>query len=67
MGKWSSIKSGGKSYTDHEFSDGSHTVRRDDGFFKDTGTKLGETGSMKDSLDVIKSDSGAEDTSIKKR
>ena len=45
--------------------DGSHTVRKDDGFFSSTGTKIGETDSMKDSLDVIKSDSGAKDTKIK--
>jgi hypothetical protein len=66
MGKTSQIKSGGKGYTDQEFSDGSHTVRRDDGFLRSTGTKIGETESMKDSLDVIKSHSGAEDTNIKK-
>ena len=65
MGKTSQIKSGGEGYTDREFSDGSHTVRRDDGFLPSTGTKIGETESKKDSLVVIKSDSGAEDTNIK--
>jgi|HubBroStandDraft_6_1064221.scaffolds.fasta_scaffold812132_1 hypothetical protein len=65
MGKTSQIKSGGEGYTDREFSDGSHTVRRDDGFLPSTGTKIGETEWKKDSLVLIKSDSGAEDTNIK--
>jgi hypothetical protein len=65
MGIWRQIISGGRSYTDQEYSDGSHKVRRDDGFLRSTGTDLGETGSMKDSLDIVKSDSGAKDTTMK--
>ena len=59
------IKSGDKSYTDQKFMDASHTVRQDDGFIPSTGTKIGETGSLTESLVVIKSDSGAKDTKIK--
>jgi len=67
MESWNLIKSGGKSYSDHELPDGTHIVRRNDGFSLSTGTKLGQTDSMVKSLDIVKSDSGSSKTDIKKR
>ncbi len=66
MSLWSLIMSGGKGYTTEQSSDGSATVRRNDGFFHSTGTKIGHADSMTDALDIVKSDSGADDTDIKR-
>ena len=66
MSLWNLIMSGGKGYTTQEGSDGAVTVRRNDGFLHSTGTKIGNAQSKKDALDIVKSDSGADDTDIRK-
>ena len=64
-GLWRLITSGGEKYTDHEASDGSHAVRENNSFFWSTGTKIGETDSLKDSLDAVRSHSGSDDVTIR--
>jgi hypothetical protein len=60
------IRSGGKRYNDKESSDGTNTLRENDGFFHDTGTKVAETDSLEDSLAAAKEHSGGKDVSSRK-
>ena len=55
---WKIAKSGGKSYTIKQFSSGEMIVRKNDGWTRDGGTKLGEVRSLEDAISLIKVDSG---------
>jgi hypothetical protein len=60
------INTGGKSYNDKESSSGTHTLRENDGLLHETGTKVAETDSLKDSLTAAKEDSGGKNISSRK-
>ncbi|MEY9230981.1 hypothetical protein ABIF68_010305 [Bradyrhizobium japonicum] len=54
---WKLAKSGGKNYTIKKFTSGKMTVRRNDAFTWDGGTKLGEVRNLEEAIALIKVDS----------
>lgn len=61
---WKLVQSGGKKYTIQQ-SSSSFTVRKNDGFGWSTGTRLGTASSLADAINIIKSDSGSNDVSMR--
>jgi hypothetical protein len=61
---WKLVSSGGKSYTIEQSSSGC-TVRKNNGFVRSTGARLGTTKSLVDAFQIIKSDSGSQQLNVR--
>lgn len=61
---WKLVRSGGKNYTVQQSSSG-YTIRKNDGFARSGGTRLGTATSFADAIDIIKSDSNSQQIDIR--
>jgi hypothetical protein len=61
---WKLVRSGGKNYTIQQSSSG-YTVRKNDGFTRGGGTRIGSAKSLTDAIDIIKSDSNSQNVDIR--